>query len=158
MIYFIDGKFNPAQTNIIVKTMSLLTELLPAAYAKNITLNICNTDHDDRVDGWCDIGEDTDWEIALDPKLQGIDLFLTLAHEMKHLEQFLQKRLRAISGGYMWERKKWSFANMKENTYADRPWEKEAIEFEEKVEKYVDQIVPASYIRRTERETQTCPS
>lgn len=152
MIYYIEGKFNPTQEKVIIKTLEVLRDHLPKAYQKNITLSIQPTKRDDKVDGWCDEGDYTDWAIGVDRRLSCTEMFFTLAHELCHLEQFLTKRLVINSAGYYWEGKHWPYADLKETSYTQRPWEVEAINFEQQVENLVDMVVRPAYIKPVTKE------
>ena len=80
--------------------------------------------------GYC-LQTDTirDYEIEIDKSLSIKDIVLTLAHEMVHVKQYVNKEM-ALEG---W---RWKNAMVKMDTpYIELPWEKEAYKLQAKVAK-----------------------
>lgn len=79
---------------------------------------------DNSCGGAVDLEEDEGYhcfEVDINSKLSRDEMIVTLFHEMKHVEQTANGRLDQT----IWEGK--DYSNV---AYLDRPWEKEAYEFE----------------------------
>ncbi len=82
--------------------------------------------------GWCGILSDSlhrprEFQIDLCTSQGTTRMLMTLAHEMVHLSQFAQGRLKHLDDGTtMWNKKKLHKAKGKRQTYKNLPWEKEA--------------------------------
>jgi hypothetical protein len=84
-----------------------------------------NATKDESCGGAVDMEEDEDgyhyFHLDINSKLSRDEMIVTLFHEMKHVEQTANGRLDQT----IWEGK--DYSNV---AYLDRPWEKEAYEFE----------------------------
>lgn len=82
--------------------------------------------------GWCGILDDNmsrprEFQIDLCTRQGTTRMLMTLAHEMVHLSQFAQGRLRHLNdGSTMWNKKKLHRAKGEKLKYKNLPWEEEA--------------------------------
>jgi hypothetical protein len=111
-------------TKVIDKAMGFVIEHLDLP--NNVWVDIfINATKDNSCGGAVDMEKDEDgyhhFHVDINSKLSHDEMIVTLFHEMKHVEQTANGRLDQT----IWEGK--DYSNV---AYLDRPWEKEAYEFE----------------------------
>ena len=77
--------------------------------------------------GYCVEASEGLHEIVVNADLNTYAKLATVAHEMKHIQQCEEGRLKLVSGGYMWEGK---FHSWEEFPFGEQPHEVEANHFE----------------------------
>ena len=111
-------------TKAIDQAMSFVIEHLDLPDNVWVDLFI-NATKDNSCGGAVDMEEDEDgyhhFHVDINSKLSRDEMIVTLFHEIKHVEQTANGRLDQT----IWEGK--DYSNV---AYLDRPWEKEAYEFE----------------------------
>jgi len=92
-------------------------------------------DYDMTVDGYCTQEDHDDYTIELRSDLRGEELERTIIHELVHIWQYVrgdlvQEHIRGLGPRMVWKGE-----DMTSVDYADRPWEQEAVDLEERYHK-----------------------
>lgn len=106
--------------NQVHEAMSFVVNLL--SLPENVWVDIEFQNGDQSLGGCVDM-EDGDFLIDINKRQPLKELIVTLFHEMKHVEQTATGRLNQTI---------WDGISYKDTPYLERPWEKEAYEFESK--------------------------
>lgn len=95
-------------------------------------------DDDMSADGYCSQDDDYDYTIELRSDLNIETLERTIIHELVHVWQYVRGNLQQIHEGDSGvPRMIWLGEDMTDVDYVDRPWEKQAMELEEKYYKKI---------------------
>lgn len=87
-------------------------------------------------DGWAMVDEEGA-TITISRALKGAALFVTVAHEMAHISQYLRGDLESLDHKrFKWKGKVYKYSdkkmqNLSEKQYRKLPWEKEAYDYSE---------------------------
>lgn len=125
MIYEYDGRFAKKTRLLIDKAMSHVINFLelPAA----VTVYVVPSNDEGLTAGGCMQISQYTYEVTINTKQRPAEIVRTIIHEMKHVEQYANKKMTQKS----WNNK--SIMVYRGVNYFDLPWEKEAYEFEERI-------------------------
>ena len=141
MLYLTDRRFNAKQKKSIIEIMKWAADCLPSIDHPELYVQIRPLPKVDegKVDGFVEYDEDEEnmYVVCVDRRLEGEEFVRTVVHELKHLEQFLDKRLKVNGPRFYWMGVRWP-EEINNVPYEQRPWEAEAYALEQK---YVDLLV-----------------
>ena len=108
----------------LAESLEITIEINRKLFKETSTLGNCGIEDDERSPKYFIV------ELNYDGKDMMDELIQTLCHELVHVAQYAQRRLRCLSGSYAvaWGKDHY---NTQTIAYDDRPWEIEAFELEE---------------------------
>ena len=95
-------------------------------------------DSDIEVDGYCTQEDHDDYTIELRSDLRGHELERTIIHELVHIWQYVRGDLVQEHVCGLGPRMVWKGEDMTSVDYSDRPWEREAVDLEDR---YYKQLI-----------------